>query len=268
MNFRVDVMIVGDSKSGHAILDKIASAKPAVKIAFISQSFKSTTTHDYINVKYFRDEVVYVGYRHRLFCCYMKNGDHIYSTHLVIASGLNYEPLVINNEPVPCVFNTLDEVTKNAKDQPVVVICNDEIDAKFAMEIAKKYKQVYICTKEFNLNESLSATASKKLAKVENIVILPNTAIRKVTSNNGILQKVELDNYSEVTCSAIYAKTMAKPATDFVPRKILPKEEGYPVVKDNCESELVPGCFAAGNCLKKYTKAMEQRLIESILKDF
>ena len=75
MNFRVDVIVVGDSKAGHEILDKIASSKSLIKVAFISQAFKSTTTHDYANVKYFRDEVEYISYRHRLFCCYLKNGD-------------------------------------------------------------------------------------------------------------------------------------------------------------------------------------------------
>lgn len=268
MNFRVDVIVVGDSKSGHNILDKLALYKPALNIAFISQSFKSTTTHDYANVKYFKDEVTYVSYRHRLFCCYMKNGDNVFSTHLVVASGLNYEPLIVNNEQVPCVFNTLDDVPKSAKDQPALVVCNHESDAKFALEVAKKYKQVYLCTKEVNLAESISATTAKKLDKVENIAVLPNASLQKVISDNGVLQKAELDNYSEINCSAIYAKTQSHPAIEFMPRKILHKEDEYPVVTENCESTLVPGCFVAGNCLKKYTKAMEQKLIETLLKDF
>lgn len=268
MNFRVDVMIVGDSKSGHDILDKLASSKPSLKVAFISRSFKSTTTHDYTNVKYFRDEVSYVSYRHRLFCCYLKNGDNIFSTHLVVASGLEYEPLVVNNEQVPCVFNTVDDVPKAAKDRPALVICNQESDVKFALDVAKKYKQVYLCTKALDITENTSATTAKKLAKLENLAILPNTSIKNVISDKGTLQKVELDNYSEINCSAIYAKTTAKPAIEFIPRKILHREDGYPVVTENCESTLVPGCYAAGNCLKKYTKAMEQKLVDSILKDF
>ena len=268
MNFQVDIMIVGDSLCGHDILDKLASSKATPNIAFISQTFKSTTTHDYANVKYFRNEVVHIGYRYRLFCCYLKNGDQIYSTHLVIASGLNYEPLLINNEQVPGVFNTLDDVPKAAKDQPALVICNQDSDAKFALEVAKKYKQVYLCTKEVDITKCISNATAKKLAKVENLAILPNTFIRKVISNKGVLQKVELDNYTELNCSAIYAKTAAKPATEFVPKKILLRENGYLMVTDSCESTLAPKCFAAGNCLKKYTKAMEQKLIDTILKDF
>ena len=207
--------------------------------------------------------------RHGLFCCYLKNSDLIYSTHLVVASGLIYEPLLVNNEAVPGVLYSVDDITKMAKDQPAMVICSQDSDAKFAVEVAKKYKQVYLCTKALELTECVSATMAKKLTKLDNLAVLPNTAIKKVISDkNGVLQKVELDNYSEVNCSAIFAKTAAKPALDFIPRKIIPREDGYPIVLENCESTLVPKCFVAGSCLKKYTKAMEQKLINTILKDF
>ena len=270
MNFRVDVIIVGDSKSGHDILDTLAVAnKQTIKIAFVSQSFKATTAHDYANVKYFRDEIEYVSYRHRLFCCYLKNGNTLFSTHLIIATGLNYEPLIINDTAVPGVFNTLDDIPKLAKDQPALVICKQDSDAKLALEVAKKYKQVYVCTQEFDIAKCTTATTGKKLNKTENLAVLPNTTIRKVlTDKNNTLQKVELDNYSEINCSAIFVKTSAKPAIDFVPYKMLARDKGFPVINGNCESTLVPKCFAAGNCLKKYTKAMEQKLIETVLKDF
>ena len=73
MNYQVDIIIIGDSKSGQEILDKLASTKPTIKFAFISQAFKSTTTHDYLNVEYFRNEVVFTDYKNRLFVCYLKN---------------------------------------------------------------------------------------------------------------------------------------------------------------------------------------------------
>jgi thioredoxin reductase len=159
-------------------------------------------------------------------------------------------------------------VPKAAKDQPALVICNQDSDAKFALEVAKKYKQVYLCTKEVDITNSVSAATVKKLAKAENLAVLPNASIKKVVSDKDVQQKVMLDNYSEINCAAIYAKTTATPATGFIPRKILPREDGYPTVTENCESTLVPKCFAAGNCLKKYTKAMEQKLLDTILKDF
>lgn len=267
MNIRVDVIVIGDSKAGHEILDKIASSNSAIKLAFISQTFKSTTTHDYVNVNYFREEVAYVGYRHRLFCCYLNNGNNIFGTHLVIASGLNYAPLIINGEAVPNVFNTVDEVPKLAKDQPAVVICNNEINAKFAIDVAKKYKQVYLCTND--MLDNISTAVANKLSKIENIAVLQNTAIKNIITKDNTLYKVELDSYSELSCAAIFVKTEATPAIEFVPTKILLKDENnYPVLNNTCESTIVQKCYAAGNCVKKYTKAMEQRLVDAILADF
>ena len=88
MNCQVDIVIIGDSKDGHEALKKLAAAKPDIKIAFISREYKSTTTHDYLNVEYIKDEVIFIDYKNRLFGCYLKTGKQVYSTHLIIASGL------------------------------------------------------------------------------------------------------------------------------------------------------------------------------------
>jgi thioredoxin reductase len=268
MNYQVDIMISGDSKSGHEILDKLASGSPTIKFAFISQSFKSTTTHDYLNVEYFKDEVIFTDYKNRLFGCYLKNGDRIYGTHLIIASGLTYSPFTINNKPVLNVYHTTDDIPKTAKNLPAVVIGNKNSDIKFALDVAKKYKQVYLCVKDMSFDNIASAN-NKKLEKVKNLLILPNTSILKAISKDGALQKVELDNYSTLSCSAIYVKTDATPATAFVSDRLVKKDEaGYLLTNDKAESTLVPKCFAIGNCAKKYTKAIKQLLIETILNDF
>ena len=268
MNYQVDIMIIGDSKSGHDLLDKIASNRPKIKVAFVSQAFKSTTTHDYLNVEYFRDEVVLVDYKNRLFGCYLKNGTRIYATHLVIASGLSYKPLVLNNRTATGVYNNTDDVPKAAKNQPAVVICNKNADVKFALEVAKKYKQVYLCVETAAI-EGLTEANSKKLEKAENVVVLYNTSLIKTISKDGALLKVELDNYATLNCSAIYVKTEARPAVDFIPKNIIERnEQGYLVTDEKTESTIVPKCFAIGNCAQKFTKAMEQAASETILSDF
>jgi thioredoxin reductase len=269
MNYRVDVIIIGDSKAGHEILDAIATKKPSAKLAFVSQSFKSTTTHDYLNVKYVRGEVIYTSYRHRLFYCYLKNGDLILSTYMIIASGVSYEPLTINNETVPCVFNTVDDIPKTAKNQPALVIGTQAPDVTLALEVSKKYKQVYLCSKDLSIAAQITPATAKKLAKAENLVVLPNVSIQKVISKKNVLQKVELDNYSTINCSAIYAKTKSTPAVEFVSKKLITKNDaGYLIVSENAESTIVPKCFAIGNCIQKYTKTMGRKLVETILNDF
>lgn len=270
MHFRFDVVIIGDSKSGHDLLDKLATKNPKLRIAFVSQTFKSTTTHDYSKVKYFRSEVEFVSYRHRLFHCFLANKDVLFSTHIVIASGVNYEPFMVNGEALPNVFNTTDDIPALAKDQAALVISSGQAqDAKLALDVAKNYKQVYFCTNEMELSKNITAANAKKMAKTENLTVVPNVSIQRFGLENRALKSVELSNYVEVGCSAIYVKTASKPATEFVPRKLIPKDpKGYFVVSEKAESELVPKCYAIGNCIAKYTKAMEQAVVEAILSDF
>jgi thioredoxin reductase len=267
MNYQYDLTIIGDSKAGHEILNKVASNN-TIKIAFISKIFKSFTTHDYLNVEYFKNEVIFTDYKNRLFGCYLDDGTRIYSTHIVIATGLAYAPLILNNKIVPDVFNNVDDIPKTAKNQPAVVICNRNNEVKFALDVAKKYKQVYLCTKDLTIN-NITAANNKKLANTENLIVLPNTSIAKAIVKDNALQKIELDSYSTLNCVAIYVKTAAKPDTNFVSNKLIEMDEnGYLVTSENAESMLVPKCFAAGNCAKKYTKTVAQNLITTILKDF
>lgn len=268
MNCQVDIIVIGDSKEGHEVVKDIASTNPKIKMAFISREFKSFTTHDYLNVEYIKEEVIFTDYKNRLFGCYLKNGDRIYCTHLIIASGLKYEPLLIKDKPIPYVFNTINDIPKTAKSQPALVVGSTNSDVKFALDVAKKYKQVYLCNKNIAF-EGITAATSKKLLNTENIVVLPNTELLKVFAFDGALHSVELDNYSKVTCSAIYAKTASTPEVAFVSDKLIKKDlTGYLEVTDSAESTLVPKCFAIGNCIKKYTKHISQTMVDSILKDF
>lgn len=268
MNYLVDVAIIGDSTEGYEALKKIAPTNPAIKVAFISREFKSTTTHDFINVEYLKEEVIFTSYKNRLFGCFLKNGDRVYCTHLVIATGLAYAPLMLNDEIVPCVYNSLAEIPKNAKNQPAIVIGQQNSDVKFALDVAKKYKQVYFCMDKPTI-DGITAANEKKLTEATNIVVLPNTSLLKVVAADGLLQEVELDNYSTITCSAIFVKTETTPEVAFVSDKLIKKTTSKHLeVSDKAESSLVPKCYAIGNCAKKSTKKISQTMIEEILKDF
>lgn len=268
MNCQVDIVVIGDSVDGRKTVAQLASNRPTIKVVFISREFKSTTTHDYINVEYIKDEVIFTDYKNRLFGCYLKNGDRIFCTHLIIATGLAYEPLKLNNKHVPCVFNTADDIPKSAKNTQAIVIGNQNSDVKFALAVAKKYKYVYLCTNELTI-ENVTAANVKKLAETDNIAVLPNASLLKIYATDNVLQKVELDNYSTITCSAIYAKTTTIPETTFLPNNIISKNaDGYLRTTNHAQSILVPKCFAIGSCAEKSTKSMKVAMIESVLSDF
>lgn len=267
MNCQVDIIIIGDSKDGHEAVKKIASANPTIKMVFVSREFKKSTTHDYLNVEYIKEEVTFIDYKNRLFGCYLKNGDRIYGTHLIIASGLSYVPLMLNNKWVPCVFNNIDDIPKTSKNQQAIVLGYNDADVKFAIAVAKKFKYVYFCTE--SLTPNITDKNIQKLINIENLVVLPNTSIVKFSVTDNILSSVELSSYSTLTCSAIFVKTKATPETSFISNKLISKDEaGYIKTTNISQSLLVPKCFAIGNCTSKSTKKMRDLMIENILTDF
>ena len=270
MNYQYDVIIIGDSKEGSQLIKNIAS-NINIKIAFISREFKASTTNSFLNVDYIKDEVVLTDYKNRLFGCYLKNGSRLYATHLIFAVGQKYAPYLVNNKKVPNVFNTVVDIPKEAKQLPAIVVAKNEIDISMALEVAKKYKYVYLCLNDFGTWIPEALRKKLLLKQAANIVVLPNTHINKVASRDETLSTVELDNYSTVTCAAIYVKTEVSPDTACVsPRAGLIKanESGYFITDDKLESTLVPKCFAIGNCAQKCTKKMITNLLEAISTDF
>lgn len=267
MNCQVDIVIIGDSRDGHEVLKKLAASRPILKIAFISREFKNATTHDYLNVEYIKDEVIFTDYKNRLFGCYLKSGIRVYCTHLVIASGLAYEPLRVGAKTMPDVFNNIDDIPKTAKNTQAIVLGKQDSDAKFAIAVAKKYKYVYFCMD--SLDTGISDKNIKKLINVENLVVLPNAIISKFNTVDNKLNSVELSNYSTLTCSAVFVKTATSPETSYVSEKLIGKTaEGYLITTNISQSILVPKCYAVGSCASKSTKKMRTAMIEDILNDF
>lgn len=267
MNSQVDIIVIGDSRDGHDVVKRLAAANPTIKMAFVSSNFRSITTHDYLNVEYIKDEVVYTDYKNRLFGVYLKGGARLYCTHLVIASGLNYEPFTVGHKKLPNVYNNVDDISRNAKNQPAVVVGDSNTDVKLALAVAKRYKHVYLCTKDITIKD-ITESNKRKLETASNIVLLPNTTVIKFQAPNGVLQTVELDNYSTITCSAVFVKTPSKPETSFVSNIIGKDSLGYLVTSRQAQSLLVPKCYAIGNCAVKSTQKMKAEMIENILQDF
>lgn len=266
MNRQFDVIIIGDSKAGNSAVKSIASANRKIKVAFISRDFKESTTRDFLNVEYIRDEVNYLDYNRGLFGCYLKSGTRHYCTHLIIATGLSYSPFKVGNKVIPGVFNTIAEIPKAARQQVAIVVGNSNADVKLALAVAKKYKYVYLCSNTIEL--SITDAIRKKLADAENILTLQNASIAKTAFEEGALISVTLDNYTKITCNSIFAITESTPETEFIPEKFISKENGYLKTSDIAQSTLVPKCFAVGNCTSKSTAKMQAAMVETVLNDF
>ena len=266
MNRQFDVIIIGDSKAGNTALKNIAGANRRISVAFISREFKNSTTKDFLNTEYIKDEVVFTDYNKRLFCCYTKSGVRYYCTHLIIASGLGYAPFTVGNKVIPGVFNTVNEIPKAAKQQVAVVVGNKDADIKLALAVAKKYKYVYLCTEAMELN--ITETTKKKLDAAENLLLIPNASVTKATFNEDMLTAISLSNYAKITCNALYAITHATPETGFVAENLINKENSYLKTSADAQSLMVPKLFAIGNCAMKSTKKMQAAMVDAVLNDF
>ncbi len=267
MNNQFDLIIIGDSKEGNQLLTNIASANTGIKIAFISRDFKRKTSHEFLSVDYIKEEVVFTDYKNRLFGCYLKSGLRLYATHLVFAVGQKYAPFMLENKKVPNVFNTAVDIPKEAKDLQAIVLGHTTEDIKLTLEVAKKYRHVYLCSKPIELEGT--ERQLKKLAEAKNVVVLPNTQLVGLSTQRGNLKTVELDNYSTITCSAIFVKTATKPDTSCVSKKLIKCDDlGYLETDRYAESTLVPKCFAIGTCAQRNTKRTVANLTEKILNNF
>lgn len=196
----------------------------------------------------------------------MANG-LLVTTHLIIATGLSYKPYTVNGRIVPNVYNNATDISKQAKKLPAVVIGDSNEDIKLALAISKKFKQVYLCTQTMQLNGTPSNV--NKLMNRPNIVVLHTTSVNKVHCKHGTLESVDLDNYSSITCSAIFIKTESSPEVKAIPEKLISRTDtNHLITSSNCESKLVPKCFAIGNCASRFTKTMFNNMISNILNDF
>lgn len=267
MNKQFDIIIIGDSHEGIKALKKLAMYGQQLKIALISRSFKSVTTKCSLNIEYLEDDVLLIDYKAKLFGCYLKSGIRLYSTHVILACGVKYADYLVNGKPVPNVFNTANDISKSAKNLPAVVVGHDAAAIKLALSVAKKYRQVYVCMD--TISPVCSNALKTKLNAVNNIVLLPNATITKTYTVNGVLDKIDLSNYSQIICKAVFVKTTPTPETDFVPNKLINKDYlGYCLTNTQAESTLVPKLFAIGNCAAKSSAKQQEIMIKSILSDF
>ena len=214
MNKQYDIIIIGDSPDGFKALKALAAASQTIKIAYVSREFKSTTTRDFLNVEYIKDELVLVDYRTQLFGCYLKSGDRLYSTHIIVASGLKYAPYYVNGKAVPNVFNTPYDISKAAKNLPAVVVGRDTRAIKLAIAVAKKYRHVYLCMDTINpscstaLKEKIEAITKliiKDLVKVGSSVQIPVYTFTRNDAGEEVERIVELlDKTGNPTTSTTY----------------------------------------------------------------
>lgn len=242
-----DVIIVGASKEGLKLCSLLLTQKPDIKIAFISKHFNfQPATLDLTGVDRFEQEAEFSYYRHRLLGIYMTKEDPVFGKAVVLATGSTPIKSMLKNSNIQ--YNLTD--VKGNKTSVAMVYGNNDMAANYALTLAKKFKYVYLCTKEFKL--TCASKYGKKIENTANIVHLPNCNIIACKNDkDGNLSEVLLDTYSSIKCTTLVMALGRKPdVSGFDKRMLKLDSEGYIVTKEFSETTEIPNIFAVGACAK------------------
>lgn len=264
MSHIYETIIIGATPQGLALAEQLAS--PKRNVALISRNFSYKTKKQTLaNIDTVEGQAIFLSFSHGLFGVSLKDGGSIFGCNIVFATGT--VPKTINLKGNGIYYKAIDVIGKH-KSRQAVVYGDTELAVKYAIELAKQFCYVYLCTPGFDLN--CSKKLVRKLNDTANIAHLPGCNIKtcKRDLKTYSLVEVTLDTYDTIKASALVVdvgRTPDLPA--FADRFINRDEDGYAIVS-NLESTKVPGVFAVGDLTRKCTKKDLQQLCERLKAKF
>lgn len=250
-----DIIVLGASESGIALCEMIKAKSPEMKVALVSKHFNYVkSTNKLLDTKLIIGESVLSSYNHGAIILSLKDRSLVVGKNLVIATG---------GKPIKAAKDTLknidicykpSEITINPKNKPAVVYGDGELAVSYALELAKKFKYIYLCSSVFKLD--CNSKLLNKLNNAANIVHLPNCHIVSCKNDkDGKLAEITLDTYETIRCSALVIALGRLPdASGVGTRMIELDKDNYIKTNSLHQTTLVPNIYAIGECTRHDTK--------------
>jgi len=250
-NKMYDVIIIGASVEGVELCSYLRAKASDLKIAFISKNFDNVGKLDLTGVDLYRGEAVCSSYNHSLIGITLRDRTSVFGLTAVIATGSKPAKSQFKGNNI---YYKPIEIKEAMKTKQAVVYGNNEDAVKYALDIAKKFKYIYLCSNTFDLTSSQKLL--KKLDNTANILHLPSCNITGIkTDKAGNLNEITLDTYDTIRCAALLLALGRAPDVSGLSKKMVDiDEEGYAVVKEYNELVKTPGIYAIGACVRKNTK--------------
>lgn len=215
-------------------------------------------------VEFFTAEAVYLQYSHGLFVLSVvqeTTKGMLCGLSVIFATGTRPIKTTLKNSNIH--YKALDLPGRH-KSEPVVIYGNNDDSANYALELSKRYRYVYLCTKEFNL--ACKPRLVKKINNTANIVHLPSCNIMSCKNDkSGKLAEVTLDTYASIKSSGlIFALGRIPDIPAFSKHYIAEGPSGTLQTKAFNESTLVPGVYAIGALCEKFSKKDLIKLAEHL----
>lgn len=266
MAYIYDTIILGATPEGLMLAEMLASKN--LKIAVISSNFiYQTPKYKLENVELIKATGIFLAYNRGFFELSTMTGPlkgHFYSQHFVLATGTKPNKASLKNLNIG--YKPADIIGKH-KTKPAVIYGITEEAAKYALDLAKRFGYLYLCTPSVEL--PCSKKIQKKINETANIVHLPGCTITSCKNNKeGQLAEVTLDTYATIKASAlIFDLGRAPDFPSFTRRYVGQTQEGFADVTLQNESKLVPKFYVIGKLCLKFTKKDLTRLAMYIESD-
>jgi thioredoxin reductase (NADPH) len=154
---------------------------------------------------------------------------------VVIATGANYNRLEAEGchrfENVGVYYAATAFESRLCRGATVIVAGGGNSAGQAAMFLSQGAKNVLLVIRGNDLSHSMSDYLSRRVLAQENIELLSNTTIRRMTGN-AVLQSVELENAKTgerrmVETPAVFSMIGATPCTEWLPEEILRDAKGF-----------------------------------------
>lgn len=254
-----DIIIIGASEEGISFCEQIVEKTENLNIGLVSRNFNRDINLPQINL--INKEVIFSSYHRGLIGLTLADRTMLFGKNIIIATGTKPIKASFKNCNIQYNLNKINP----AKTEPAVVFGNDNFAANYALQLAKKFKYVYLCTSEFDLK--CEAKYIKKIENTANIVHLPNCNITGCKNNKeGRLAEVTLDTYSSIRCSALVMSLGRVPDNPGLSKRMYSVDsKGYIEVKEFGETLIVPNIYAIGTCTKSNTRCRLAPIINKII---
>lgn len=257
------VIILGGDPSGLALAEQLSQAK--LPTALVSTNLVYKTSQDLTNIDIVEKQGIFLSFTHGLFGITLADRTSIFGESLVIATGTKPIKASLKNHNI--IYKPSD-IKGKYKHLPAVVFGNNDFAVEAALDFAKRFRYVYLCSDSFEL--ACSKRLAKKIANTANIVHLPNSGLLSCKNDkSGQLSEIILQTYDSIKSSVLLISNGRLPdVPQFLKRYIKVNAAGYAEVKSNKESTLVPGVYAIGGVLEKSSKKDINNLAQGLVAKF
>ncbi len=243
-----DVIVIGASEEGINFCKHLLAKTVDLKIALVSRSFnKDAEIEGLVKIN---KEVVFSSYNRGLLGVTFADRTQIFGLNLVVAVGTKPVKSSLKNCNIRYNLNGL----KASKSTAAVVVGKNDFAVSYALDIAKKFKYVYLCSDSVELD--CENKYLKKLENTANIVHLPNCNVVSCKNDkDGNLTEIQLDTFSSIRCSTLIMSLGRTPDNSGLSKRMIEVDsEGYIVTKEFNTTTIIPNIYAIGTCVKNGAK--------------